>query len=372
MRALIDQERARVIIRPTRSSEGFWFGAGNVVEHDGTLYLVGRYRSYGDSRTGLGSGERGFELTLFRSTNGGGTFDRVWSLDKKALSHHGLNVLSIEGSHLIQRGGGFSLFVSTEKEIPYPEDLQEFSKPGTGIWTIDELTGADPETIPADSIHEVHRSNDPAYLHVKDPFVHRFEDGREALLFCTHPYCWSSSNTGYMLNSNGSFAPPVYRFFERGPAWDVAIARGTSILPLPRTGILADAEPLSILFYDGGECLRRHEEHASGVSRARGYSCEELGGAALVIGDSLDRIERLSRLRPSFVSPTGTGSSRYVDVLATSEGYYATWQQSQYDRSQALVMNFLSHEEAEAIFAPANHPDDARDTANSSTDSRVE
>jgi hypothetical protein len=43
------------------------------------------------------------------------------------------------------------------------------------------------------------------------------------------------------------------------------------------------------------------------------------------------------------------GTSRYVDVLTTAEGYYVTWQQSQPDRSQPLVMNFLSHTDAKAL-----------------------
>ena len=51
--------------------------------------------------------------------------------------------------------------------------------------------------------------------------------------------------------------------------------------------------------------------------------------------------ERLSTLAPAFVSPHGTGCSRYVDVLFTEEYAYATWQQSQDDLSQPLVMNVV-------------------------------
>jgi hypothetical protein len=45
----------------------------------------------------------------------------------------------------------------------------------------------------------------------------------------------------------------------------------------------------------------------------------------------------------------GVGTSRYVDILTTEEGFYATWQQSQADLSQPLVMNFLSRADAIAI-----------------------
>ena len=52
-----------------------------------------------------------------------------------------------------------------------------------------------------------------------------------------------------------------------------------------------------------------------------------------------------------FISPTGTGCSRYVDVLETKDGFYATWQQSQDDLSQPLVMNFVSRDEALQILS---------------------
>jgi len=42
-----------------------------------------------------------------------------------------------------------------------------------------------------------------------------------------------------------------------------------------------------------------------------------------------------------FVSPNGTGCSRYVSTLLTRGGIMASWQQSQPDLSQPLVGNFL-------------------------------
>ena len=107
---------------------------------------------------------------------------------------------------------------------------------------------------------------------------------------------------------------------------------------------------MSLLFYDGGECVRNHDEHKHAVTRPRGYSCEELGGLAYVTGGDFSRVERLSEFRPLFVSPHGTGCSRYVDVLETDDGYYATWQQSQPDGSQPLVMNFVPQSVVRELF----------------------
>ena len=122
------------------------------------------------------------------------------------------------------------------------------------------------------------------------------------------------------------------------------------MLPLPRVGVLANRD-IKLLFYDGGECVRNLDEHAAAVKRPRGYSCEELGGLAYYENDDLHSVERLSIIEPMFVSPYGSGCSRYVDVLETGEHYYATWQQAQADGSQPLVMNVVPRSDLEKLLA---------------------
>ena len=53
----------------------------------------------------------------------------------------------------------------------------------------------------------------------------------------------------------------------------------------------------------------------------------------------MDHPQRISKNAPAFISPWGTGCSRYVDVLDAGDDYYVTWQQSQQDLSQPLVLN---------------------------------
>jgi hypothetical protein len=99
--ALIDQERARIIVPAQQPSTGFWFGGGNMAEDwEGNLYITGRYRNFGDSRSGTGMGDRGLELAMFRSGDRGATFSRVKSFSKKDLTIGSREVLSIEGSAL--------------------------------------------------------------------------------------------------------------------------------------------------------------------------------------------------------------------------------------------------------------------------------
>ena len=350
--ALIDQDRARVAVEPQDRSSGFWFGGGNMVEGpDGGLYVVGRYRNAGDSRTGVAAGSRGLELAIFRSVDCGASFQKVVSWDKAALNSQTGEVLSIEGSCLRFTEEGVELYVSTEKTgVAYPEIVSDYLKPGTGVWTIDALKARTINDLVLADVKPVFSSNCPQHLHVKDPFFWRTSIG-DRLGYCSHPFGWSSSNTGVAdLPADGEvITQPHHSVFPRGATWDVAMTRGTCVVPLPKLGLFE--QPHSLLFYCGGECLRQMDEHSTAVKRPRGYSCEEIGGAAYYVEDDIANAVRLSDLHPMFISPYGTGCSRYVDVMHTSEGYYATWQQSQNNLSQPLVVNFVAEADAVDILA---------------------
>lgn len=353
--ALIDQQRARVIVPPQQHATGFWFGGGNMVETaDGTLYITGRYRNFGDSRTGVGAGERGLELAVFQSTDGGESWNKTLSFSKPELNVGDRQVLSIEGTALHLMPDGVELFVSTEKHgIGYPPGFEDYLKPGTGVWTVERLAAPSVAELKNASIETILECRDPRWLHIKDPFVYEHDSGDLDVFFCSHPFSWSSSNTGYVRRHAGQsdYGEPDYEFFPRGTTWDVAMTRGTALVDVPPVGAFTGLH-VSLMFYDGGECLRNLDEHSTAVRRPRGYSCEELGGAAYVQNGDLSSIERLSRHAPLFVSPYGTGCSRYVDVLRTRDGrLIATWQQSQPDGSQPLVINSLSESEIQQILA---------------------
>ncbi|NLF16829.1 MAG: exo-alpha-sialidase [Lentisphaerae bacterium] len=354
--ALVDQSRARVLVEPNRRSAGFWFGGGNVVrDRDGVLWLCGRYRNVGDSRTGLAAGERGLECAVFASRDGGQSFQKVVRWSKADLSRPDAEVVSIEGTALhLAADGQWELFISTEKAWEYPEEVRDYRKPGCGVWSIDCLRGPSPDRLDSASLRPVLRETaDAAYLHAKDPVVYGLPDGSTHLMFCSHPYCWSSANTSLAVRPAGAegFQLVSRQLVPRGPAWDIASTRGTCRFPVPRVGLFADLAPLSILFYDGLECVRSHEENARAVCRPRGYSCEELSGAMVGFDAAFPEFERLSYLAPLFISPCGTGCSRYVDVVATPAGLLATWQQGQDDGSQPLVGHLLPSAEVQRLLS---------------------
>lgn len=342
---LIDQHAARIIVPPYEDAAGFWFGGGNMAEdRDGNLYLVGRYRNHGDSRTGLEKGARGLELCIFVSPDRGETFNHLFSLTKSDLSTEAYPVLSIEGAALRIDASGAELFVSTEKSgISYPPGVESFQKPGTGVWSIDRLTADSVDGLQHAPLRPFLSSDRPEYLHVKDPALHETADGGTLLLFCHHPFNWSSSNSGYCLRRKGErqFSAPDFTFFPRGAAWDVAVSRITDVLTLPGE-LLGSGEPVQAVFYDGAECMRPLDQNPMGVQRPRGYSCEEIAGLAACSGDRIGELRRLTTAFPLFTSPWGTGCSRYIHTCAAEEGVYATWQQSQPSGAQPLVMRYLS------------------------------
>ena len=344
--ALIDQKQARVLIPPNKPQDGFWFGGGDLAQDThGVLWLVGRYRNFGDSRTGLHAGERGLECALFRSDDGGTSFTKVRSWSKADLSYDGRDVLSIEGTSLHQLPDGtWELFVSSEKKQAYPADITDFQKPGTGVWSLDRMTGAAPDTLDAETLQPVLSEQPPAeYLHVKDPVVYDAVDGSTHLIFCTHPFTWAASNSGLAVRQSTEqhFHVTQWQMVARGAAWDVAATRITGHLPVPAVGMFVDANPVTLYFYDGAESMRSLEANSKAVVRPRGYSCEEIAATLMAWRDNPATLERMAPLQPMFTSPYGSGSSRYIKTLVTSEGIWATWQQSQADHSQALAGRFL-------------------------------
>lgn len=347
--ALIDQNAARLLVEPLERSTGYWFGGGNIVrDRDGSLLISGRYRVYGDSRTGVHSGERGKEAAIFRALSFDAPFEKVASFSKPELSYPDREVVSIEGVALHLTEDGIEFFVSSEKDIPYPAHLANHLKPGAGVWSIDRLSADSLANLAPSSLEEVIPAglDDPARLHTKDPWPFDLPNGDLVLGYCTHPFSWSSSGTALALRKKGSarFETIAKDPLPRGPVWDIAAARITERLAIPKVGVFADAPDLSLYFYDSCECLRRLDENPKAVSRPRGWSCEEIGGIAVGDDRDLTKIESLSVEAPLFVSPHGTGCSRYVATFLDESGIFATWQQSQDDLSQPLVGHFLPME----------------------------
>ncbi|MEM6278790.1 MAG: exo-alpha-sialidase [Verrucomicrobiota bacterium] len=353
---LVNQEDARILVEPQDPSTGYWFGGGNVIQdRDGSVLMCGRYRNYGDSRTGVGAGERGLELAIFRAPDVHSEFEKIVSFTKADLAHSGMDIVSIEGVALHLCEEGIELFISTEKDAKYPERIAEFQKPGAGVWSIDRIHASTVEDLSPANIEEIipFGSEDIGRLHCKDPWVFDLPNGDLVLGYCTHPFTWSSSGTALMIRKAGSseYEKVTDDLLRRGPVWDIAAARVTERLAVPQVGAFADSSDLSLYFYDSCESLRQLDENPRAASRPRGWSCEEIGGIAVGSDSHLSQIESLSTEAALFVSPHGTGCSRYIATLVTEEGIFANWQQSQENLSQPLVGHFLPRERVNEILS---------------------
>ena len=352
--ALINQQEARILVPAQDQSTGFWFGGGNVIQdRDGSILACGRYRNFGDSRTGTGAGARGLELAIFRAESPDSDFLKIVHFAKADLTCNGREVVSIEGCSLHLTDDGIELFISTEKDDVYPESHKGYQKPGTGVWSIDRIHAATADELSPANIEEIVPFGTPAYLHVKDPVTTDLPDGSLGLIYCNHPFSWSSSGTSVITRAPGSseYKHITDTMLHRGPVWDIAAARVTDRLPVPKIGAFADQADQSLYFYDSAECLRQLDDNPKAVARPRGWSCEEIGGLALGNDADFPYIESITVEAPLFVSPTGTGCSRYVGTLVTEDGILATWQQSQDDLSQPLVGYFLSNDKIAELLA---------------------
>jgi len=359
LQRLVDQDKAQIIVPTYATKPGYWFGGGNLLQDDkGVIWLCGRYRNAGDSRTGLAAGERGLECAVFRSDDLGHSFKKVLSWSKADLSQAEAAVLSIEGTALHRRAdGNVELFVSLEKKCSYPNDLAHYQKPGTGVWSIDRMVGRSVEQLDPATLTTVLENHDrPEYLHLKDPVVFDGVNQETVMFFCSHPFTWASGNTGLATRRPGNtqFDIKSWEIVRRGAAWDVASTRITGRVRIPAMGVFSTERPCWVYFYDGCECVRELPENDKAHHRPRGYSCEEIGGALFGRDESLAQLQRLSDIEPFFVSPHGSGSSRYADALLTTDGLIATWQQSQADGSQPLVRHFVSRDEIESVLRGTN------------------
>ena len=355
-RRLVDQHAARTLIAPLGNSFGFWFGGGNIcLQDNGNILITGRFRNEGDARTGTGAGARGLECAVFSAESPTDDFQKVLSFSKQDLSHTE-EVVSIEGVSLIPDSTsdtGFEFIISTEKKSAYPKNLINFQKPGTGVWSIDLLkseSGLD--SFKLDEMTTIARSEKGSTLHYKDPVAFTTNNGETNIIFCHHPFSWSSSNTGLLTRNKNqnSFELISENILERGNSWDVACSRVTEKLSVPKIGPFADLPDLSLYFYDGAECLRPLDQNARAAKRPRGYSCEELGGLAWGWDSEFPKLNKLSIDFPLFISPHGTGCSRYASAVSLPDGsIFAAWQQSQENESQPLVGNHLPLAEVERI-----------------------
>ena len=316
---LFDPKEGLLVRAPLEEGEGWWAGAPGAAfdAHSNTFFLVYRQRQPRE----LG---RGVECRIAASDNGV-TFKDIWALPKTSLG-----ALSLERSSLM-RGldGRWRLYLSYVSE----ED---------GRWRIDLLEADEPDCFDLHQRQPVLNADDVGGEGVKDPCVVQF--GRMTYMLFSYatrqtelsPDAQRSRhasgdiyNTGLTLSRTGAAlsgdgrrfqvlgdVSPQNNFVPRHPAsasgsalpgvldastsaaapagpprWDAYCQRIGAILPLDTGGYLA--------CYDGSASVGQNYEERTGLAHSF----------------DLQTFHSLSPDGPALVSPYGSGSLRYIDIL---------------------------------------------------------
>ncbi len=277
-----------MVIDPPGTGPGYWAGAPSAVAVDGVTYLAYRLRRP------VGDG-RGYAVVVARSEDGV-AFETVTVLEKEALGTESLERPAI----VPLPDGTWRLYVSG-------------ATPGTLHWWVDAIDAPDPAsfaphrrrpTMPGD-----------AMTAMKDPVVVRVGDRWQAWV-CCHPLP-DPAEADRMDTHHGTSTDGLTWRWEgialagRPGRWDERGARLTSVLQGP-DGWIA--------YYDGRARAAENYEERTGLAVGDG------SGRFTARGDA-----------PAAVSPSSSGSLRYMSVLPVAgRGYRLYYEASRADGSHDL------------------------------------
>jgi len=303
--------KGQTIIAPAGPGEGNWAGAPSVV-HDpetGLFYLYYRVRKPRPIRGG--------ECHIASSVDGI-HFETIWSATKADLGSP-----SLERFALTKRPeGGWILYPS-------------YVDPVDGRWRIDYVEADSPAEFDLSQRKKLMTGGDVGVEGVKDPWVMNVNglyvmlisyaqalgeltDTQKAELHATADIY----NTGLMrscsalaVSGNGTEYEWLGNVLSPNlSAWDAYAARLGCLLP---------TEHGWFGYYDGGASVSQNYEEQTGF-------CHSF---------DMRQFHRLTPSAPSLVSPAGSGSLRYVDVVVFDDAYWFYYEYARTDGSHELRMN---------------------------------
>jgi len=313
-----------ILVRaPLGSGQGWWAGApcATFDSVSNTFFLTYRLRQPRE----LG---RGVECRIAASDNGI-AFTDIWALPKTNLS-----ALSIERTCLTR--GLDSLWRLYISHVD----------PGDKRWRISMLEAEEPDKFDVQTVTTLLTAEDVGGEGVKDPNV--FTIGRGYYMLASYATRETAGtpeaeakkhasgdiyNTGLTLSRTGAAISGDGRQFQwigdvspvgsdmAGPnspdPWDAYCRRIGALVPLDTGGFLA--------FYDGSAAVTENYEEKTGIA----------------LTFDLNTYYSLSNGQPALVSPHGTGSLRYVDVLAVGHELFYYYEIARPDGSHELRVSVV-------------------------------
>ena len=307
-----DPEVGTVVREPDGSGAGYWVGAPTVYHDpaDGRYYMSYRIRRPRP--------DRGVENRIAVSDDGV-TFEDIYTLHKDAL-----------GTESIER---CCVYRTDDGKFHYAISCVD---PADRKWRTDVLTADDPSSLDASSALPVLTAYDIQGEGVKDPNVYRI-GGQYVMLLSYAPRPSRRTVGGNMHGTGDVYNPGITKSHSGlatshdGYAWTW---EGDILTPpdegwdqyAARLGTIAWTPPVFVGLYDG--------------SRDVGGNYEERCG--LATSYDLRTWRRLTPEGPWVVSPHGTESVRYVDVVADGSGWLYYYEMARADGSHDLRVQRVS------------------------------
>ncbi len=316
---LFDPADGLPVRAPLGEGTGWWAGAPSATfdPETSTFYLVYRMRLPRE----LG---RGYECRIAASYDGV-AFTDIWALPKSSL-----DALSLERASLL-RGldGKWRLYIGHV----HPEDKR---------WRISLLEADEPDRFDVEAVTPLLTAEQVGGEGVKDPNV--FIVGRMVYLLASYATSETGLNsesqeqkhasgdiystgltrsrTGAAVSGDGKNFQWIGDVSPKSPhgesgGWDAYCRRIGAVLPLETGGWLA--------FYDGGSSVGDNYEEQTG----------------LAMSFDLRTFFSLSPDAPALVSPHGTGSLRYVDVLPVGHELFYYYELARPDGSHELRVSVI-------------------------------
>lgn len=313
---LFQPEHGQIVREPPGGGAGYWAGAPGAWYERGEFYLVYRLR-----RPRGVDPDRGAEVRIARSRDGL-AFEDLWRGTKGELGS-----TSIERCALVHRDGRpWVLYVS-------------YVDPADGRWRIDQVEANRPDAF---DLRQARPALTAAHIGaegVKDPFVFWVE-GRAHMIVsyaiaaravpagALHGTA-DAYNTGLIRSATGlATSHDGLQWTWTGPLLEPP-AQGWDRY-CTRIGCLWNEPPVWLALYDGSADVSENYEERCGLA----WSTD------------LRTFHRASQEGPIVVSPQGSGSLRYVDVLALADARYFYYEMARADGSHDLRVLRVAREAA--------------------------
>jgi hypothetical protein len=308
---LLDPEQGIVVKTPERPEPGYWVGCPGVSYDPGSRQYLMTYR---ERRPREVTPERGWRCAIASSSDGL-HFEDLWEVRKDQLG-----TASMERFSLVRGPAGkYQLYIS-------------YVDPADSRWRIDVLEAESPEGFDIGKAIPVLTAASTGSEGVKDPYVLRV--GPVTYLFAslalarpmtaeertrahatediyntgltTHPTGLATSLNGAAFTWHG----PVLGVGGPG-SWDNYQTRINCLIP---------AGPMYMALYDGSAGAHENYEERCGIATST----------------DLRHWERLTTDAPWLASRRGTGSVRYLDVLAVDGQWHVYYEMARADGAHEL------------------------------------